>query len=247
MAKKIENLVYGIRSVLETLNSGKDLERVFIQKGLKGDLIDELKAVLKGTDTPISMVPIEKLNRFTRKNHQGTVVLVSPVQYFPLDQVIAQTYEKGEVPLLLLLDGVTDVRNFGSIARTAECMGVHGIIIPGQGSAQINADAVKTSAGALNFIPVCREPNINLAVNEMKNSGIKIVACTEKSDKTLNQFDFTAPVCLVMGAEDVGISGAILTIADEKGKLPLYGQIESLNVGSACSMALYEITSQRSK
>lgn len=247
MNKKYQNLIYGIRAVIETIQSGKDLEKVFIQKGLKGELIDELKPLLRENETPNSVVPIEKLNRFTRKNHQGVVAFVSPVQYFPLDQVIAQTFEKGEVPLFLMLDGVTDVRNFGSIARTAECMGVHGIVISTKGSAQVNADAIKTSAGALNYIPVIREPNLLLTLNELRQSGLNLVACTEKAEATLDQVDFTSPSCLIMGSEDVGISPEILTACDVKGKIPLTGSIASLNVGSACSMALYEIRRQRSE
>lgn len=247
MNKKYENLIYGIRAVIETIQSGKDLEKVFIQKGLKGELIDELKPLLRENETPTSVVPIEKLNRFTRKNHQGVVAFVSPVQYFPLDQVIAQTFEKGEIPLFLMLDGVTDVRNFGSIARTAECMGVHGIVISTKGSAQVNADAIKTSAGALNYIPVIREPNLLLTLNELRQSGLNLVACTEKAEATLDQVDFTSPSCLVMGSEDVGISPEILTACHIKGKIPLIGSIASLNVGSACSMALYEIRRQRSE
>lgn len=246
-SKKYDNLIYGIRAIIETIQSGKDLEKVFLQKGLKGDLIDELRPLLRKNEIPTSMVPIEKLNRFTRKNHQGVVAFVSPVQYFPLDQVIAQTFEKGEVPLFLLLDGVTDVRNFGSIARTAECMGVHGIVISTKGSAQINADAVKTSAGALNYIPVIREPNLLLAIDEMKQSGIKLVACTEKATETIDKFDFTAPCCLIMGAEDVGISSEVLVAANDRGKISLTGEIASLNVGSACSMVLYEARRQRSE
>lgn len=247
MKKNFENMIYGIRAVLETIQSGKDLEKVFVQKGLKGELIEELRPLLRKNEVPTSIVPIEKLNRFTRKNHQGVVAFVSPVQYFPLNQVISQTFEKGEVPLLLMLDGVTDVRNFGSIARTAECMGVHGIVISSKGSAQINADAVKTSAGALNYIPVIREPNLLISINEMKQSGIKLVACTEKTTDAIDQVDFTPPTCLVMGSEDIGISPDILTTCDERGRIALTGSIASLNVGSACSMALYEIRKQRSE
>jgi 23S rRNA (guanosine2251-2'-O)-methyltransferase len=242
-----ENMIYGIWAVIETIRSGKDLEKVFIQKGVKSEQINELKQLIRDRNVPYSVVPPEKLNRFTRKAHQGVVAFVSPVQYFPLDQVISQTYEEGKQPLLLMLDGVTDVRNFGSIARTAECMGVHGIIIPTGGSAQINADAVKTSAGALNFIPVCREPNLELSVKYMKDSGIQVVAVTEKTDKVLADLTFTDPVCLVMGAEDVGVSPAVLNACHERAQIPMAGRISSLNVGSACSMALYEIAMQRSK
>ncbi len=245
--KSTENMIYGIRAVIETIRSGKDMEKVFIQKNLNGELAVELKLLLKEMSIPYSAVPPEKLNWFTKKNHQGVVAFVSPVQYFPLDQVIQQTYEKGQQPLFVMLDGVTDVRNFGSIARTAECLGAHGLIIPTGGSAQVNADAVKTSAGALNFIPVCREPNLELAVQYLKNSGIKVVACTEKSATTFHDLNLADPVCLVMGAEDVGISPAVLNACDEKGMIAMTGQISSLNVGAACAMALYEISVQRSK
>ena len=242
-----ENMIYGIWAVIETIRSGKDMEKIFLQKNLKGEQISELKHLIRELNIPHSIVPPEKLNRFTRKAHQGVVAFVSPVKYFPLDQVINQTYEEGKQPLFLMLDGVTDVRNFGSIARTAECMGVHGIIIPTGGSAQINADAVKTSAGALNFIPVIREPNLELAVKYLKDSGIKVVAVTEKSDKVISQLSFSDPICLVMGAEDVGVSPAVLNACNEKALIPMTGSIASLNVGSACAMALYEISSQRSK
>jgi len=245
--KSTENMIYGIRAVMETIHSGKDMEKVFVQKGLSGELVAELKQLLKQKSIPYSSVPPEKLNWFTQKNHQGVVAYVSPVQYFPLDQVIQQTYEKGQQPLLVLLDGITDVRNFGSIARTAECLGAHGMIIPTAGSVQVNADAVKTSAGALNFIPVCREPNLELAVQFLKNSGIKVVAVTEKATSTFHALSLADPLCLVMGAEDVGISPAVLNACDETGMIPMHGQISSLNVGAACAMALYEISNQRSK
>ncbi|MEQ9232201.1 MAG: 23S rRNA (guanosine(2251)-2'-O)-methyltransferase RlmB [Cyclobacteriaceae bacterium] len=245
MTKQPEHLIYGIRAVLETIASGKHLEKVYVQKGLKGDLITELREALSKHEVPSSVVPAEKLNRLTRKNHQGVAAFVSPIQYSPLDEIIAQEFEKGNQPLLVLLDGITDVRNFGSIARTAECMGASGIIIPSKGAAQVTADAVKTSAGALNFIPVCREPNIGLSVSYMKQAGIKVVACTEKTENAIGQLDLTGPLCIVMGAEDVGVSPEILATADERGKIPITGKIESLNVGSACSMALYEVSRQR--
>lgn len=247
MSKQPENMIYGLRAIIETVRSGKDLEKVFLQKNLKGDLLGELKALVRERNIPLSVVPIEKLNRFTRKNHQGAVAFVSPVQYFPLHQVVHQVYEKGETPLLVLLDGVTDVRNFGSIARTAECMGAHGIIIPTSGSAQINADAVKTSAGALNFIPVCREPNLELTAHFLRDSGVQLVACTEKASKYFAQTDLTGPLCLVMGAEDVGISAPLLHACHEQAKIPMWGEIGSLNVGAACAMALYEAGRQRSE
>ena len=245
MAKQPENLIYGIRAVIETIRSGKDLEKVFVQNKFNGELLPELNQLIKEYDIPVSRVPNEKLNRLTRKNHQGVVAYVSPVKYFPLDQVVTQVFEEGKQPLFLLLDGITDVRNFGSIARTAECMAVNSIIIPAKGSAQINADAVKTSAGALNFIPVCREPNLSEAINYLKNSGIQIIGCTEKAEGHFDKMDLSTPTCIIMGSEDVGISQELLSACDENGKIPLGGEIESLNVGAACAMVLYEVSRQR--
>ena len=246
MAKQPENLIYGIHSVIETIRSGKDLEKLFIQNKFNGELLPELNQLIKERDIPVSRVPNEKLNRLTKKNHQGVVAYVSPIKYFPLDQVVTQVYEEGKQPLFVLLDGVTDVRNFGSIARTAECMGVNGLLIPTKGSAQINADAVKTSAGALNFIPVCRELNLSSSVNYLKESGIQIIGCTEKAEGSFDKFDLTGPVCIIMGSEDLGISEELLRLCDFVGKIPLTGSIESLNVGSACTMVLYETGRQRS-
>ncbi|MCP4458047.1 MAG: 23S rRNA (guanosine(2251)-2'-O)-methyltransferase RlmB [Cytophagales bacterium] len=245
MAKQPENLIYGIRAVIETIRSGKDLEKIFVQNKFKGELLPELNQLIKDRDIPVSRVPNEKLNRLTRKNYQGVVAYVSPVKYFPLDQVVTQVFEEGKQPLFILLDGVTDIRNFGSIARTAECMGVNGIIIPAKGSAQINADAVKTSAGALNFIPVCRELNLVHALTYLKESGIQIIGCTEKGKDDFGKIDLTGPTCIIMGSEDVGISQETLKTCDEIGKIHLSGSIESLNVGAACAMVLYEVSRQR--
>jgi len=245
MSKQPENLIYGIRAVIETIRSGKDLEKVFVQNKFKGELLPELNELIKERDIPVSRVPNEKLNRLTKKNHQGVVAYVSPVKYFPLDQVVTQVFEEGKQPLFVLLDGVTDVRNFGSISRTAECMGADALIIPAKGSAQINADAVKTSAGALNFIPVCREPDLVLSIDYLKESGIRIIGCTEKATKNFDELDLASPACIIMGSEDVGISKELLSACDEIGKIPLSGSIESLNVGSACAMVLYEVSHQR--
>lgn len=245
MAKQSENLIYGIRAVVETIRSGKDLEKIFIQNKINGKLLPELNQLVKEQNIPVTRVPTEKLNRLTRQNHQGVVAFVSPVRYFPLAQVITQIFEEGRQPLFVLLDGITDVRNFGSIARTAECMGVSGLIIPTKGGAQINADAVKTSAGALNFIPVCRETNLVSALNYLKKSGIQVIGCTEKAREPLDKIDFLNPSCIVMGSEDTGISPELLSICDKIGKVPLSGSIESLNVGSACAMVVYEVLRQR--
>lgn len=239
------DLIYGIRTVIEALKAGQHLERVFIQKTLKGDLYRELMLELHQTSTPISKVPVERINRFTKKNHQGVVGLVSPIQYHSLHHLIPELFEKGENPLLLILDEITDVRNFGAIARTAECLGVHGIVIPTKGAAQVNEDAVKTSAGAFNYLPICRESDLEKSAEFLKNSGISLVACTEKGRKHFNEIDLNPPTAIILGSEEKGISDKLLAIADFRAKINLVGQIESLNVSVANGMALYEAQRQR--
>lgn len=242
---KKSDLIYGIRAVVEALRSGQHLERVFIQKNLKGDLIKELMYELHQTTTPISKVPVERINKFTRKTHQGVIALISPIQYHSLENLIPDLFEKGENPLFLVLDEVTDVRNFGAIARTAECLGVHGIIIPAKGGAQVNEDGVKTSAGAFNYLPICRERSLQDAVRLLVESGINVVACTEKTDNLLSTIDFTSPTAIIMGSEETGISDATMELASIKAKVPMTGKIESLNVSVATGMALYEVQRQR--
>jgi len=190
-------------------------------------------------------VPLEKINKFTRKNHQGVVAFVSPVQYHTLEQIIPAIYEAGRTPLILALDRITDVRNFGAIARSAECMGADAIVIPTRNGAQINADAVKTSAGALNFIPVCRERNLIDAVKLMKDSGLNIVACSEKGNKPLQKTDMVLPAVIIMGNEEDGVSEELLQLSDEVAKIPMTGKIASLNVSAAAGMILYEASCQR--
>lgn len=242
---KKSDIIYGIRTVIEAVKSGQHLERVFIQKNLKSDLYKELMLELHQTSTPISKVPIERINKFTKKNHQGVVALISPVQYHNLEHLVPQLFEEGKNPLILVLDEITDVRNFGAIARTAECLGVHGLVIPSKGGAQINEDAVKTSAGAFNYLPVCREKNLRDAVKYLHESGINVVACSEKTDNTLDQMNFTIPTAIIMGSEDQGISQELIDLANEVAKVPMSGSIESLNVGVATGMALYEVQRQR--
>ena len=242
---KTSNLVYGIRTVIEAIKSGQHLERVFIQKNLKGDLYKDLMIHLHQTTTPISKVPIERINKFTRKNHQGVVALISPVQYHNLEHVIPQLFEEGKNPLILILDEITDVRNFGAIARTSECLGVHAVVIPSKGGAQVNEDAVKTSAGAFNYLPVCREKNLSDVVRYLQESGINVIACSEKTDQHLGEVNFTVPTAIIMGSEENGISGELIQLANEIAKIPMSGSIASLNVGVAAGMALYEVQSQR--
>lgn len=242
---KKSDIIYGIRTVIEAVKSGQHLERVFVQKTLKGELYKELMLELHQTSTPISKVPSERINKFTKKNHQGVVAMISPIQYHSLGHIIPQLFEEGKNPLILLLDEITDVRNFGAIARTAECLGVHALVIPSRGGAQVNEDAVKTSAGAFNYLPVCREKNLLDAARYMQESGFSIISCSEKTDITLDQIDFTSPTALIMGSEEHGISSELMNLSNKVAKVPMTGSIESLNVGVATGMALYEIQRQR--
>jgi len=245
MNNKKPEIIYGIRAVLEAVNSGQHLERVFIQKNLKGDLYKELMHALHHTTTPLSKVPVERINKFTRKNHQGVVALISPIQYHALEHVVPKLFEEGKTPLILILDEITDVRNFGAIARTAECLGVHCLVIPIRGGAQINEDAVKTSAGAFHYLPVCREKNLIDAVKYLRDSGMNVVSCTEKADNTLDKINFSIPTAIIMGSEERGISGGLMELSNDLAKIPMIGKIASLNVSVATGMVLYEAQRQR--
>lgn len=243
--REISDLVFGTRAVIEAVRSGKEINKIMVQKGLQNDLFNELRNELKGLEIPLQFVPIEKLNRLTRKNHQGVIGFVSPVTYHRIEELLPGIFESGDVPLVLILDRVTDVRNFGAICRTAECMGVHAVVVPSKGGALITSDAVKTSAGALHRIPVCREDNLKKTIHFLSASGLQIVSCTEKADKELYQTDYTRPTCIIMGSEEDGISGEYLKLSDERVKIPMIGNIESLNVSVAAGMILYETTRQR--
>lgn len=238
-------MIFGIRAVIEAVKGGKDIEAVYVQRGLSGPLFSELKVLLKDQSVTYQQVPPEKLNRITRKNHQGVIGLISPVTYQSIEAIIPWVYERGEVPLILMLDGVTDVRNFGAIARTAECAGVHAIVVPVKGSAQINSDAVKTSAGALFRVPVCRHESLLKVTNYLRESGLQIVACTEKTSDSLYIPDYTTPTAIVMGSEESGISNEILRSADYLAKIPMKGEIASLNVSVSAGIILYEAVRQR--
>ncbi|MCX6291192.1 MAG: 23S rRNA (guanosine(2251)-2'-O)-methyltransferase RlmB [Bacteroidetes bacterium] len=245
--KNDEQMIYGIRPVMEALHAGKEIEKIFITRGARGDLMQELKQLMRDRKILYTEVPVEKLNRFTRKNHQDVVCFISSVTYQFIEDIIPAVFEKGETPLVLILDRITDVRNFGAIARTAECAGVHAIVIPAKGAAQINADAIKTSAGALNSIPVCRIGNLNRAIEFLKESGLQIIAATEKTSEVHYQADYTSPCAIIMGSEEDGISSDLLKLADKKIKIPLLGSIESLNVSVACGVVLFEALRQRGR
>lgn len=232
--------IYGVRSVIEAIRSKKEINKIFIQKGMDKELFYELKDVLANQKYNLQFVPSAKLNRITRKNHQGVIAFLSPIKYHNIREILPKLYEEGKVPNLLILDRVTDVRNFGAIARTASCMGVHAIIVPKKGSANITADAVKSSAGALNAIPVCREDYITETIDFLKDSGIQIVACTEKADTELFESDLIDPTAIIMGSEEDGISPEYLAKSDQRIKIPMESTIQSLNVGVATGMVLLE-------
>lgn len=240
-----EQQIYGIRAVIEAVNAGKTIDRVFLQKGLQGALYKELLATLQGAQIATQYVPIEKLNRMSKKNHQGVIATLSAVEYQNFEELVIGVTESGKVPLFLVLDHLQDVRNFGAIVRTAECTGVSGIIIPKRGSVSVTADAVKTSAGAVFRVPICKVDNLIDAVYYLQGSGIRVVAATEKTNNLLYSEDFTTPLAIVMGAEDVGISGGVLKVVDSRVKLPMAGEIGSLNVSVACAVFLYEAVRQR--
>ena len=240
-----KNYIFGIRAIIEAVNAGKTIDKLFIQKGLHNDLFAELWKLVREKRINYKHVPLEKINRLTRKNHQGVFAFISPIDFHNIEDVVPNLYEQGKIPLILVLDRITDVRNFGAIARTAECAGVDAIIIPEQNAAAINADAIKTSAGALHKITVCRTWNLKLAIQFMKESGIQLVGCTEKTQDMMYKPDYTPPTAIIMGSEEDGVSPEFLKMCDARAKIPLAGKIASLNVSVATGVILYEAIRQR--
>jgi 23S rRNA (guanosine2251-2'-O)-methyltransferase len=240
-----DHYIFGIHAVREALSAGKDIDKVLIRRGAGSDLFKELLAELRQFEIPVQQVPVEKLNRITRKNHQGVIAWLSQVTYSNISSILPAVYESGNDPLILLLDGVSDVRNFGAIARSAECAGVHAIVIPFSGSAAINSDAMKTSAGALHRIPVCRERDLVTAARFLKDSGVKLFAATEKADEVIYNADLTGPAGIIMGSEERGVSNAILKETDHWVSIPMKGSISSLNVSVAAGIILFEAVRQR--
>jgi len=237
--------IYGIRAIIEAINSEKPIDKVFIQRGLKGELSKELESLVRKNGINTSYVPIEKLNRLTKNNHQGAVANISPINFHEFEEFIENLTSSKDEPLLLLLDQVSDVRNFGAIIRTAECTGVDGIIIPKHGAAPVTGDTVKTSAGAIFKVPISKVDHIKDAIHYLKASGIKVIAATEKTDKTIYEVNLKGSCAIVMGAEGKGISPSTLKAANEKARLPLLGEIDSLNVSVACAVFLYEVVRQK--
>ena len=238
-------MVFGIRAVIEAIQADKEIDKILIRRDLQSNLSRELFEVLKGRSIPVQRVPGERLDRLTRKNHQGVIAFMAAVTYQHLEDLIPFIYEQGKDPFILLLDGVTDVRNFGAIARTCECAGVDAIVIPAKGSVTVNADAIKTSAGALHSLPVCKEKSITQAIRFLQASGVKVYAAREKAHANYTDITYNGPTAIVMGAEDTGVATDNLRICDEMIKIPLFGNIESLNVSVASSILIYEVVRQR--
>ncbi|MCQ2239367.1 MAG: 23S rRNA (guanosine(2251)-2'-O)-methyltransferase RlmB [Bacteroidaceae bacterium] len=238
-------MIFGIRAVIEAIEAGKDIDKVLIKRDLGGDLAKELFSALKQVECPVQRVPMEKLNRITRKNHQGVIAFISSITYQKVEDVVPMLFDEGKSPLLVMLDGITDVRNFGAIARTCNCAAVDAIIIPQRNSVTANADAIKTSAGALHTLPVCRESNLLETIKYLKESGFHVVAATEKGDYDYDKADYKDPLCIIMGAEDKGIPYEHLALCDEWVKIPILGNIESLNVSVAAGVLIYEAVKQR--
>lgn len=241
-----ETTIFGIRAIIEAIKSGKTIDKVFMQKELHGELFKELEAHIRSQSINSSYVPVEKLNRLTKGNHQGAVAQISPIEFHDIDDLVMQVLESGKTPLFLLLDQLSDVRNFGAIVRTAECTGVNGIIIQKKGGAPINGDTIKTSAGAIFKMPICKVDHIKDAVFHMQSSGIRVIAATEKADNYVFDVSFKEPCAIIMGSEGRGINPSVLKVVDDQAKLPILGDIESLNVSVACGAFLYEAVRQRS-
>lgn len=238
-------VVFGIRAIIEAIESGKQVDKVLMKKDLGGELARELLSVTREYNVPVQRVPVERINKVTRKNHQGVIAFMAAVDYYHVDDIVPALYDEGINPLVVVLDGVTDVRNFGAIARTCECAGVNCIVIPERNSVSVNADAVKTSAGALNYLPVCRERNLVKSVQYLRDSGFKVMGASEKTDLNYTKADFTGPVAIVLGAEDTGISTDVLKLCDTLVAIPEFGQINSLNVSVAGGIMIYEVVRQR--
>jgi len=239
------NVIYGLRTVQEAINSEKEIEKVLIQKNLTSEASKELISKLSSLRIPFQKVPVEKLNKITRKNHQGFICFLSPISYYSVENVIESCYNSAKDPFILILDRITDVRNFGAIVRTVECADAHAVVIPEIGSALISGDAMKTSAGALNHVKICRSKNLYKTIQYLKNCGLKIIAATEKTDDEIYDADFTGPLAVILGSEENGISEDLLKLSDGKCKIPLFGKIESLNVSVSAGIVIYEAIRQR--
>lgn len=238
-------MIYGLHPVSEAVKSGQEIDRVLFRKGLQGAFSAELLQLLKEREIPFQFVPPEKLDRITRKNHQGVIAFITGISYQDVGHLVPKLFEEGKVPLLVVLDSITDVRNFGAICRSAECAGAHGIVIPAHGSAQVNEEAIRTSAGALMTIPVCRERSLMIAVEFLKQSGFRIIGATEHASQYYFREDLTGPLAIIMGSEEKGIYPPLRKLCDSEVKIPMQGQVSSLNVSVAAGVLLFEAVKQR--
>lgn len=238
------NLIFGIRPVVEAIEAGRQIEKLYIRKGAEGQLMNELRDLCLRHRVRVQEVPVEKLNRLVRGNHQGVVAQIAAIAYVQLEEILERVPDD-ETPLVVVFDGVTDVRNFGAIARSAECAGAHGLIVPLKNSAPVNAEAIRSSAGALTTIPVCRVGSVRNTLRQLQTEGFQVAAATEKSRKLLYDADFRRPTAIVMGAEDTGVSREVLKLCDEQLAIPMIGRIESLNVSAAAAVMLFEAVRQR--
>ena len=247
MQKRVKEnkMIFGLHSIIEAIEAGKDIEKIYIKRDFGGELAKTLWVKIKQYGIPCQKVPQEKLNSFTDKNHQGAVAFLSEIQYSDIADILPAIYEAGRSPFVVIMDGVTDVRNFGAIARTCECAGVDAIVIPTYRSATATADAIKASSGALYNIPVCRTDDLSATVAFVRESGLTIAALTEKAKNLYTEADYNSPVALVLGAEDRGISSELLRLCDTQVKIPIVGRIESLNVSVAAGVVIYEVVRQR--
>lgn len=240
-----DNFIFGTRAVIEAIGTDKQIDKVLIKRAGDNELLKELLSVLKKYKIPHQFVPVQKINKITRKNHQGVLAFISPVNFYDINEIVTRVFEAGKTPFIIILDGVTDVRNFGAIVRTAECSGVDAVLIPEKNSARINADAVKTSAGALHKLPICRTHSLRNTLDELKSVGLQIVSVSEKAENNYYNVDFKIPTALIFGSEDKGISNSIISLSNKFVKIPVLGEIKSLNVSVAASILMYESVRQK--
>ena len=242
---KTKNVIFGIRTIIEAIKAGKEFDKVMLKKGLLSEAGKELFSLLRELEIPFQYVPVEKLDRITGKNHQGAIAFLSRITYYDIEQIIPDLFEQGKIPFILILDGITDVRNFGAIIRSAECAGVDAVIVPAKGTAQINEDSIKTSAGAIFSIPICRSSNLISTVKFLKNCGISVFSATERGGNNYFEVDYKVPAGLILGSEEDGISNELIALSEKNIKIPLLGQIASLNVSVAAGIILFEAVRQR--
>lgn len=240
-----DNFIFGTRAVIEAVDTDKQIEKVLIKKDGDNELLNELLSILKKHKILYQYVPLQKINKITRKNHQGVLAFISPIKFYDINEIVTRVFEAGKTPFIIVVDGVTDVRNFGAIVRTAECSGVDAILIPEKNSARINADAVKTSAGALHKLPICRTHSLRKTIEELKLIGLQIISASEKAENNYYEIDFKIPTAIIFGSEDTGISKSIISLSNEFVKIPILGEIKSLNVSVAASILMYESVRQR--